>query len=110
LDQPRQSQPGRGINPGGEIIRGIVDATGVKMYRGQGNYNDCSQRPIRFAQIYRKYIEMVQVFAAEAEIGKIYKGTWKIIDFGPFVEIFLDADGLVRISQSAKAFRGCRTF
>jgi predicted RNA-binding protein with RPS1 domain len=53
---------------------------------------------------------MVQVFAAEAESGKIYKGTWKIIDFGPFVEIFLDADGLVRISQSAKAFRGCRTF
>ena len=37
---------------------------------------------------------------AEAEVGKIYKGTVrKIVDFGAFVEILPGTDGLVHISQ-----------
>jgi polyribonucleotide nucleotidyltransferase len=50
----------------------------------------------------RKAIEMVQRIAAEAEIGKIYKGTVrKIVEFGAFVEILPGTDGLVHISQLA---------
>src|SRR5216110_2271939 len=45
---------------------------------------------------------MVQRIAAEAEIGKIYKGTVrKVVDFGAFVEILPGTDGLVHISQLA---------
>src|SRR5581483_7944362 len=40
---------------------------------------------------------------AEAEVGKIYRGTVrKIVDFGAFVEIFPGTDGLVHISQLAE--------
>jgi polyribonucleotide nucleotidyltransferase len=45
---------------------------------------------------------MVQAIIAEAEIGKIYKGTVrKIVEFGAFVEIMPGTDGLVHISQLA---------
>jgi polyribonucleotide nucleotidyltransferase len=45
---------------------------------------------------------MVQRIAAEAEIGKIYRGTVrKIVEFGAFVEILPGTDGLVHISQLA---------
>ena len=57
----------------------------------------------------RKAIEMVQKIAAEAEVGKIYKGTVrKIVDFGAFVEILPGTDGLVHISQLAPAALGQR--
>jgi polyribonucleotide nucleotidyltransferase len=50
----------------------------------------------------QKAIEMVQRITAEAEIGKIYKGTVrKVVDFGAFVEIMPGTDGLVHISQLA---------
>jgi polyribonucleotide nucleotidyltransferase len=50
----------------------------------------------------RRAIEMVQRITAEAEIGKIYRGTVrKIVDFGAFVEILPGTDGLVHISQLA---------
>ena len=42
----------------------------------------------------------MQGLTAEAEIGRIYKGTVrKIIDFGAFVEILPGTDGLLHISQ-----------
>jgi polyribonucleotide nucleotidyltransferase len=45
---------------------------------------------------------MVQRITAEAEVGKIYRGTVrKIMDFGAFVEILPGTDGLVHISQLA---------
>jgi polyribonucleotide nucleotidyltransferase len=50
----------------------------------------------------KKAVEMVQKIAAEAEVGKIYKGTVrKIVDFGAFVEILPGTDGLIHISQLA---------
>ena len=45
----------------------------------------------------------VKEITAEAEIGKIYKGTvQKIVDFGAFVEILPGTDGLVHISELDK--------
>jgi polyribonucleotide nucleotidyltransferase len=87
------------IGPGGKVIRGIIEATGVKMdVEDDGTVTIASidEAAARMA------IEMVQRIAAEAEVGKIYKGTVrKIVDFGAFVEILPGTDGLIHISQLA---------
>ena len=87
------------IGPGGKVIRGIIEATGVKMdVEDDGSVTIASTDEAAS----RKAIEMVQRIAAEAEIGKIYKGTVrKIVEFGAFVEILPGTDGLVHISQLA---------
>jgi polyribonucleotide nucleotidyltransferase len=87
------------IGPGGKVIRGIIEATGVKMdVEDDGTVTIASSDEAAS----QKAIEMVQRIAAEAEVGKIYKGTVrKIVDFGAFVEIFPGTDGLVHISQLA---------
>ncbi len=87
------------IGPGGKVIRGIIEATGVKMdVEDDGTVMIASSDEAAS----RKAIEMVQKIAAEAEIGKIYKGTVrKIVDFGAFVEILPGTDGLIHISQLA---------
>jgi polyribonucleotide nucleotidyltransferase len=87
------------IGPGGKVIRGIIEATGVKMdVEDDGTVTIASIDEAAS----KKAIEMVQKIAAEAEVGKIYKGTVrKIVDFGAFVEILPGTDGLVHISQLA---------
>ncbi|MGE5818699.1 MAG: polyribonucleotide nucleotidyltransferase [Deltaproteobacteria bacterium] len=87
------------IGPGGKVIRGIIEATGVKMdVEDDGTVTIASSDEAAS----KKAVEMVQRIAAEAEVGKIYKGTVrKIVDFGAFVEIFPGTDGLVHISQLA---------
>jgi polyribonucleotide nucleotidyltransferase len=87
------------IGPGGKVIRGIIEATGVKMdVEDDGSVTIASSDEAAA----RKAIEMVQRIAAEAEIGKIYRGTVrKIVEFGAFVEILPGTDGLVHISQLA---------
>ena len=87
------------IGPGGKVIRGIIEATGVKMdVEDDGTVTIASSDE----EASRKAIEMVQKIAAEAEVGKIYKGTVrKIVDFGAFVEILPGTDGLIHISQLA---------
>jgi polyribonucleotide nucleotidyltransferase len=87
------------IGPGGKVIRGIIEATGVKM-----DVEDDGSVTIASADeaASKKAIEMVQRIAAEAEVGRIYKGTVrKIVEFGAFVEILPGTDGLVHISQLA---------
>jgi polyribonucleotide nucleotidyltransferase len=87
------------IGPGGKVIRGIIEATGVKM-----DVEDDGTVTIASADeaASKKAVEMVQKIAAEAEVGKIYKGTVrKIVDFGAFVEILPGTDGLIHISQLA---------
>ena len=50
----------------------------------------------------KKAIQMVEQLTEEVEIGKLYLGTVrKIVDFGAFVEILPNVDGLVHISQLA---------
>ena len=87
------------IGPGGKVIRGIIEATGVKMdVEDDGTVTIASSDE----EGSKKAIEMVQRIAAEAEVGKIYKGTVrKIVEFGAFVEILPGTDGLVHISQLA---------
>jgi len=87
------------IGPGGKVIRGIVEETGVKMdVEDDGTIMIASSDEAAS----RRAVEMVQRITAEPEIGKIYRGTVrKIMDFGAFVEILPGTDGLVHISQLA---------
>lgn len=87
------------IGPGGKVIRGIIETTGVKMdVEDDGTVTIASSDEAAS----KRAIEMVQKIAAEAEVGKIYRGTVrKIVDFGAFVEILPGTDGLVHISQLA---------
>jgi polyribonucleotide nucleotidyltransferase len=87
------------IGPGGKVIRGIIEATGVKMDVEDDGTVTIASSDEAAAQ---KAIQMVHRITAEAEVGKIYKGTVrKIVDFGAFVEIFPGTDGLIHISQLA---------
>ena len=85
------------IGPGGKVIRGIIEATGVKMdVEDDGTVTIASSDEAAS----KRAVEMVQKIAAEAEVGKIYKGTVrKIVEFGAFVEILPGTDGLIHISQ-----------
>jgi len=87
------------IGPGGKVIRGIIEETGVKMdVEDDGTVIIASSDEAAS----RRAVEMVQRLTAEVEIGKIYRGTVRrIMDFGAFVEILPGTDGLVHISQLA---------
>jgi len=87
------------IGPGGKVIRGIVEETGVKIdVEDDGTVMIASNDEAAS----RRAVEMVQLIVAEPEVGKIYRGTVrKIMDFGAFVEILPGTDGLVHISQLA---------
>ena len=87
------------IGPGGKVIRGIVEATGVKMdVEDDGTVTIASSNDAAS----QKAVKMIEGITAEAEVGKIYTGkVRKIMDFGAFVEILPGTDGLVHISQLA---------
>jgi len=85
------------IGPGGKVIRGIVEETGVKIdVEDDGTVMIASNDEAAS----RRAVEMIQLITAEAEVGKIYRGTVrKVVDFGAFVEILPGTDGLLHISQ-----------
>jgi polyribonucleotide nucleotidyltransferase len=87
------------IGPGGKVIRGITEETGVKIdVEDDGTVYVASADGVSM----QKAIDKIRAITAEAEVGKIYRGTVrKIVDFGAFVEIFPGTDGLVHISQLA---------
>ncbi|MFQ5586118.1 MAG: polyribonucleotide nucleotidyltransferase, partial [Thermodesulfobacteriota bacterium] len=87
------------IGPGGKNIRGIVEKTGVKI-----DVDDSGKVSIASAdeEAAKAAIELVRGLTQEAEVGKIYVGkVKKVLDFGAFVEILPNTDGLVHISQLA---------
>src|SRR6195952_1187050 len=88
------------IGPGGKIIRGIVDATGVKIDvddTGRGNVASSDADGLSRA------IQMISDITAVPEIGKIYLGkVVRIAEFGAFVEIFPGTDGLLHVSEIAE--------
>jgi polyribonucleotide nucleotidyltransferase len=87
------------IGPGGKVIRGITEETGVKIdVEDDGTVLVASSD----GEAMQKALDKIRGVTAEAEVGKIYRGTVrKIVDFGAFVEIFPGTDGLVHISQLA---------
>jgi polyribonucleotide nucleotidyltransferase len=87
------------IGPGGKTIKGIVDQTGVSMdVEDDGTVNIASAD----ADAVKKAIDIIKGLTAEPEIGRTYTGTVKrVVDFGAFVEIMPNIDGLVHISELA---------
>ncbi|UXR63890.1 polyribonucleotide nucleotidyltransferase [Bdellovibrio bacteriovorus] len=87
------------IGSGGKVIRGITEATGVKIeIQDDGTINIASADP----EATKKAIAMINDIIAEAEVGKTYKGRIvKIAEFGAFVEILPNTQGLLHISEIA---------
>lgn len=87
------------IGAGGKVIRGITEATGVKIeIEDDGRIHIASSDP----EAAKKAIAMIQGIVAEAEVGKTYRGrVVKIADFGAFVEILPNTQGLLHISEIA---------
>jgi polyribonucleotide nucleotidyltransferase len=85
------------IGPGGKVIRGIIDQTGVKIdVEDDGTVHIYSADESSAA----KAQQMVSDIAAVAEVGKTYLGkVVRLVDFGAFVEIFPGTDGLLHISE-----------
>ena len=82
------------------MIRGIVDATGVKIdVDDSGRVNVASSDADGLARA----IQMISDITAVPEIGKTYLGkVVRIAEFGAFVEIFPGTDGLFHVSEIAE--------
>ncbi|MGH9653800.1 MAG: polyribonucleotide nucleotidyltransferase [Bryobacteraceae bacterium] len=89
------------IGPGGKVIKGIIEQTGVKIdVTDDGTVNIFASDGDSAARA----LQMVADIAAVAEVGKTYLGkVVRIADFGAFVEIFPGTDGLLHISEISES-------
>jgi polyribonucleotide nucleotidyltransferase len=88
------------IGPGGKVIRGICEETGVKI-----DIED--DGTVRLASADEAAAEKARGIIAKIievpEVGKVYLGkVVKIMEFGAFVEILPGTDGLLHVSQIAE--------
>lgn len=85
------------IGPGGKVIRKIIEETGASIdLEDDGTVFIASTD----AEGGKKAKEIIEELTEEAELGKIYKGkVAKVVDFGAFVEILPNQDGLLHISE-----------
>ncbi|MBZ5724733.1 MAG: polyribonucleotide nucleotidyltransferase [Acidobacteriia bacterium] len=88
------------IGPGGKVIRGIIEQTGVKIdVEDDGTVHVASADEASA----NKAIQIITDITATAEVGKTYLGkVVRLVDFGAFVEIFPGTDGLLHISEIAE--------
>jgi len=88
------------IGPGGKVIRGIIEQTGVKIdVEDDGTVHVASADEVSA----NKAIQIISDITATAEVGKTYLGkVVRLVDFGAFVEIFPGTDGLLHISEIAE--------
>jgi polyribonucleotide nucleotidyltransferase len=88
------------IGPGGKVIRGIIEQTGVKIdVEDDGTVHVASADEASA----NKAIQIITDLTASAEVGKTYLGkVVRLVDFGAFVEIFPGTDGLLHISEVAE--------
>ncbi len=87
------------IGSGGKVIREISSQTGCKI-----DINDDGRINIASADsaASQKAIDWIKGIVMEAEVGKTYKGVVKkIVEFGAFVGILPNQDGLLHVSEIA---------
>ena len=88
------------IGPGGKTIRGIIEATQVKIDvddTGKVNVASSDEEGLK------KALAMINDLTAVPEPGKTYLGkVVRLAEFGAFVEIFPGTDGLLHISEIAE--------
>src|SRR5947209_12568515 len=88
------------IGPGGKVIRGIIEATGVKIDVRDTCLNNVTSNDEVSAN---KALQIIRDLTASAEIGKTYLGkVSRLADFGAFVEIIPGTEGLLHISEVAE--------
>jgi len=87
------------IGPGGKIINRIIDETGVSIdIEDDGLVMICGTDSEKVAEAVRQVKEIVHVF----EAGEIMKGkVVRILDFGAFVALNANQDGMVHVSELA---------
>ena len=85
------------IGPGGKIINEIVAQTGVTIdIEDSGLVFVTSEKE----ESAKKALEWINNLTREVKVGEIFEGIIvKIMDFGAFVELFPNQDGLVHISE-----------
>ncbi len=88
------------IGPGGKVIQEIQRVTGatiiVEEIDGHGDVNIFGEN----AEVINAALDWVKKIVTVPEIGQIYKGKVKtIVQFGAFVEILPNKDGLLHISE-----------
>ena len=87
------------IGPGGKVIKGIQEETGVTIEVDDSGLVNVYAKD---GEAMKKALDMVGGVASDPEIGKIYRG--KVItvkEFGAFVEILPGQEGLLHISELA---------
>jgi len=85
------------IGPGGKIIKGIQAETGAKIEVDDSGIINISSADQKSAE---RALALIREITQEVEIGTVYEGTVKkIVDFGAFVEILPNTQGLVHISE-----------
>ena len=85
------------IGPGGKVVRGIQDQTGVKV-----DIEDDGKVTLfgADARMVQQAVDIIQGICKEAEVGRLHLGkVKKVVDFGAFVEIMPGTEGLLHISQ-----------
>jgi polyribonucleotide nucleotidyltransferase len=87
------------IGAGGKVIKGIIEETGVKInIEDDGTIHIASTDP----EMTKKAINIINGICAEAELGRVYRGrVVRIMDFGAFVEVLPNTQGLLHISEIA---------
>ena len=87
------------IGSGGKVIRDIVAQTGCKIDISDDGKINIASNDGAAAQ---KAIDIIKGIVAEVEVGKTYKGiVKKIVEFGAFVGVMPNQDGLLHISEIA---------
>ncbi len=89
------------IGPGGKVVRAIQDQTGTKVdIEDDGRVTVFSPDSASV----QKAIAMIQDICREVELDRIYVGkVKKIVEFGAFVEVIPNTEGLLHISQIAES-------
>ena len=88
------------IGKQGKIINAIIDETGVKIdINDEGRVDICG---VDQAMIDRA-MEIIRLIVEPVEAGKIYEGeVVRIMNFGAFVQLAPNKDGLIHISKLSK--------
>jgi polyribonucleotide nucleotidyltransferase len=89
------------IGPGGKVIRGIQEQTGTKIdVEDDGRVTVFAPD----AAAVQKAVGIIQDICREVELDRIYLGkVKKIVEFGAFVEVIPNTEGLLHISQIAES-------
>jgi len=87
------------IGSGGKVIKDIVARTGCKIdINDDGKINIASNDMAAM----QNAIDIIKGIVMEVEVGKVYKGiVKKIVDFGAFVGVLPNQDGLLHVSEIA---------